>query len=176
LISLRRLDDLRDRVIEVDRLPVCVDQHVARLHSGHRRRTTRHRLEHLLRLRRHAEGQKHEQRQHDRGEVVGGRACQNGRHPHPARAVRIDHRIGAIELLVRVHPRDLDEAAQRNRRDLKGRPVALEPEQRRSEADREPLDPHAAEPGDQEVPPLVQHDEEAEPDDCHEDRQHCRKD
>ena len=51
----------------------------------------------------------------------------------------------------------------------------LEPEQRRTEADGEPFDPHPAQSGHQKLPPLVQDDEKAKPDDCDEHRQHQRK-
>ena len=109
------LDDLADRVLGVDHLAVRLDENVARLQAGRGRGAVRRGLLDPLRLRRDAVAQQHEEHEDDRGQVVRRRPGQHGQQPHPARPVRVDHRVRLVELFVRVQPGDLDEAAQRNR-------------------------------------------------------------
>jgi hypothetical protein len=72
---------------------------------------------------------------------------------------------------VRVEAGDLDEAAERDGRDLIDRVAALERDERRAEADGEALHAHPAEASHQEVPAFMQHDEEGQAEDGHRDRQ-----
>jgi hypothetical protein len=107
-------------------------------------------------------GEQHQEAEDDGRQIVGGRTCDQHQEAHPARPVRIDVRIVVVELLVRVHPRDLHEPAQRDWSDLVDRVAALEGHQRVTEADGEALDAHPAKPSGDHVSCLVQDDEKGE--------------
>jgi hypothetical protein len=118
----------------------------------------------------------HDQREHDRGQVIRGGAGEDRQEALPRRAVRIGVDVLGVDLLGDVHAADLDEAAERDRRELEDRAGLLRDllHDAGPEADAEALDAHVAPAGHEVVTALVDDDQEADGQDREDDGQ-CRE-
>ncbi len=105
-----------------------------------------------------------QQREHERREVVGGRAREDRDEALPRRTIRICEAVLGIDLLGDVHAADLDEAAERNRRELEDGAGLLGGvlQHARAEPEAEAIDPHLAPARDEVVPAFMDDDQEGQ--------------
>ena len=169
LLAGVRADLLLQHVPVLHRVAVDGEDAVAVRDAGLRRRAARRHAHAHARLVDHGVTAEEEREEDEdrREEVVRERARGDRDDARPERGVRVALRILRVDVLVRVHARDLHVGEERDDRDLEGRRAVLGavlPE-RRTEADRELRHAHAEATRRQVVPAFVDHHQDGKPED-----------